>query len=173
MKNWETAQEQIESAKGPLPTNSEVFGLAGTIALERNEPDQAIDDFTEALTYNARNHEALLGLAQIAEQRGKWLEADGYYEKAADVMAANETALKAKIDEIEASDMLDSRKAKMIAKKNSQLRTSETIEGTACFNAAVVLFNAGRKDAARALAERAAEHPQFKERVAALLKTIK
>jgi len=173
LKNWETAQEQIESAKGPLPTNSEVFGLAGTIALERNEPDQAIADFTEALIYNARNHEALLGLARIAEQREKWLDADGYYEKAADVMAANEIDLKAKIEEIEASDMPDSRKVKMIAKKDFQLRMSETVEGTACFNAAVVLFNAGRKDAARTAAERAAQHSQFKERVAELLKTIK
>ena len=69
--------------------------------------------------------------------------------------------------------MPDSRKAKMIAKKDSQLRTSEMVEGTAYFNAAVVLFNAGRKDAARAAAGRAAEHPQFKERVAELLKTIK
>jgi tetratricopeptide (TPR) repeat protein len=173
LKNWEIAQEQIESAKGPLPTNSEVFGLAGTIALERNEPDQAIADYKEALTYNAGNDEALLGLARIAQQREKWMEADGYYEKAADVMAVNEIALKAKIEEIEASDMPDSRKAKMIAKKDSQLRTSEMVEGTAYFNAAVVLFNAGRKDAARAAAGRAAEHPQFKERVAELLKTIK
>ncbi|MCX6566420.1 MAG: tetratricopeptide repeat protein [Candidatus Aminicenantes bacterium] len=173
LKDLETAQEHIESAKGPLPTNSEVFGLAGMIALERNEPDRAETEFMEALVYDAGNHEALLGLARIAEQREKWTEAAGFYEKAAAVIETNEDVLKAKIEEIKAAAVPESRKAKLLARKDTQLRMSETVEAAAFFNAAVALSNAGRKDAARAMAERAAEHPQFKARVAEFLEKIK
>jgi tetratricopeptide (TPR) repeat protein len=173
LKDLEIAQEHIESAKGPLPTNTHVFGLAGTIAMELNEPDRAESDFREALVYDAANDEALLGLARIAERRQKWMEADGYYEKAADVLAANEAALKLKIDEITASAMPETRRAKMIAKKESQLRISETVRATAYFNAAVALANAGQKAKARTLAERAAERPQFKDRVVELLEKLK
>jgi len=173
LKDLEAARGFIESAKGPLPTNTHVFGLAGTIALDGNDPDRAEADFREALVYDPANDEALLGLARIAERREKWTEAAGFYEKTAAVMDGNKEILKAKIEEMNASSLPESRKAKMLAKKESQLRVSETVEGAALFNAAVAWANAGQPAAARTLAERAAEHPQFKDRVAELLEKIK
>lgn len=163
----------IESAKGPLPTNTQVFSLAGTIALERGDLDRAEKDFQEALVYNSGNDEALLGLARIAERRGLWPEAAGFYEKTITVMDANEEALKAKIEEIKTADLVESRRAKMLSAKEAQLRVSETVEAASCFNAAAAWANAGKLEAARALAGRAAEHPQFSERAAELLDKIK
>jgi tetratricopeptide (TPR) repeat protein len=173
LKDLGAAQVHIEAAKGTLPTNSEVFGLAGTIALELGDLDKAEKDFKEALVYNAGNHEAVFGLARIAEKREQWVESAGYFEKAAAILAANEANLKAKIEEIRVSPMPEARKAKMAAKKESQLRISEATRATAYYNAAAAWFNGGRTEAARKAAERAAEHPQLKARAAELLEKIK
>jgi len=173
LKDLPTAQIHIEAAKRTLPTNSEVFGLAGTIALENGELDRAEKDFKEALVYSAANHEAVFGLARISEKREKWAEAAGYFEKAAGILAANEGALKAKIEEIKSSNMPESRKAKMTAKKESQIRISEATRATAFYNAAASWVNGGQLDAARKAAGRAAEHPQLAAKAAELLEKIK
>lgn len=173
LKDLATAQIHIEAAKGTLPTNSEVFGLAGTIAREKGELDRAEKDFKEALVYNGSNHEAVFGLARIAEAREKWVEAAGYFEKAAGILAAGENGLKAKIEEIKASPMPESRKARMAAKKESQLRISEATKATAYYNAAASWVNGGRLDDARRSAELAGRHPQLAARVAELLEKIK
>jgi tetratricopeptide (TPR) repeat protein len=173
LKDDETAQFHIEESKGRLPMNSEVFGLAGTIALGKKEWDRAEKDYKEALTYNAMNHEALFGLAQVSEQRQKWEEAANYHEKAAGVMAANERSLNEKIVQIKASAMSEARKAKMLAKKEAQFRISQATKAMACYAGAVDWTNAGNYAAALGLAKRAAEHPQFKDRAAELLAKIK
>ncbi|MBN1940153.1 MAG: tetratricopeptide repeat protein [Candidatus Aminicenantes bacterium] len=173
LKDLGAAQVHIEAAKGTLPTNSEVFGLAGTIALEKGELDRAEKDFKEALVYNASNHEAVFGLARIAEKREKWTEAAGFFEKAAGILAAGENGLKAKIEEIRSSGMPESRKAKMAAKKESQLRISQATRATAHYNAAAAWYNGGDTEAARKAAERAAEHPQLKTKASELLEKIK
>lgn len=102
-----------------------------------------------------------------------WPEAAGFYEKMIVVMDQNQEALKAKIEEIKEADLVASRRAKMLAPKEAQLRTSETVEAASCFNAAVAWANAGKSEAARMLAGRAAKHPQFAERSAELLEMIK
>jgi len=61
----------------------------------------------------------------------------------------------------------------MLARRESQLRTAEIVAAAAAFNAAVAWANAGDTAAARAAAERAAGHPQFKERAVELLQRIK
>jgi len=167
------AREFVASAKGPMPTNTHVFSLAGTIAFESGDLDQAEKDFEEALTYNPGNDEGLLGLARVAERRGRWPDAAGFYEKTIEVMDANQEALKAKIEEINTADLVESRRAKMLAAKEAQLRTSETVEAASCFNAAAAWGNAGKTESARAMAKRAAEHPQFAERAAELLGKLK
>ncbi len=84
LKDLDSAQAHIEESKGRLPTNSEVFGMAGTIALEKSQYDRAEKEFQDALKYNAANIEALFGLGRINDQRGKWPDAAGYYEQAAE-----------------------------------------------------------------------------------------
>jgi tetratricopeptide (TPR) repeat protein len=173
LKDLETAQVHVEGSKGRLPTNSEVFGLAGTIALEKKETDRAEKEFTEALKHNSQNSEALFGLAHVAELRQKWPDAAGYYVKAAGVVAAGETSLRNKIVEIKASLMTEARKAKMLAKKETQIRIAQATRATAFMSGAVAWFNAGNPASARDLANRAAEHPQFKDQAAELLAKIK
>ncbi len=156
-----------------MPTNTHVFSLSGTLALEANEPAAAEADFQQAVEFDGANDEALLGLARIAERRERWTDAAGWYERTITAMEGKAEGLKAKIEEIAGSGLAAERKAGMLARRESQLRTAEIVAAAAAFNAAVAWANAGDTAAARAAAERAAGHPQFKERAVELLQRIK
>jgi len=69
LKDDDRAQANIEESKGRLPTNSEVYSLAGTIALERGEIDRAEKEYKDALKYGGSNTEALLGLGRLYAQK--------------------------------------------------------------------------------------------------------
>jgi tetratricopeptide (TPR) repeat protein len=173
LKDLDSAQAHIEESKGRLPTNSEVFGLAGTIALEKNQYDRAEKEFQEALKYNAANTEALFGLGRISDQRGKWLDAAGYYGQASECVGKSEAAILGRIDQIKAAVMGEDRRAAMLSRKESQLRITRATLAAACYDAAAGWVNAGFKERALPWAEKAAGHPQFKERAAALIAKIK
>ncbi len=173
LKDLDSAQAHIEESKGRLPTNSEVFGMAGTIALEKSQFDRAEKEFKEALKYNAANTEALFGLGRIKDHDGKWLAAAGYYEQAAEVVGKNEAAILARIDQIRAASLSEVRRTAMLAKKESQLRISRATLALACYNTAAAWVNGGLKERAVPWAEKAAGHPQFKDQAMALLAKIK
>jgi tetratricopeptide (TPR) repeat protein len=173
LQDLDRAQTHIEESKGRLPTNSEVFGLAGTIALEKGELDKAEKESKEALVYNSANSEALFNLGRLYAQKEKWADSGAYYEKAAAVFEKNEAAAFAKIEEIKGSLLSDERKARLLAKKDQQLKIIQATKATACYYAALSLANAGQKEKALDLAERAALHPQFKERAGELIAQIK
>ncbi len=166
------AQAHIEESKGRLPTSSEVFGLAGTIALELAQPDRAEKEFLKALEYGASNVEALFGLGRINDGRGRWSDAAGYYETASKVIGQREAEIEDKIAEIRAAPMAEPRRAAMLAKKEGQLRVTRATRATAYYDTAVAWFNAGAPGKAKPAAERAAAHPQFKDKAAVLLAKI-
>ena len=173
LKDPDAAQIHIEESKGRLPTNSEVFGLAGTIALEKNQYDRAEKEFKDALKYNAANTEALFGLGRISDHGGKWPEAARYYEQAAEVMGKNEATILARIEQIRSAPLSEARRAAMLSKKEGQLRMARATLGFACYNAAAAWVNGGLKERAVPWAEKAAGHPQFKDQANALLAKIK
>jgi tetratricopeptide (TPR) repeat protein len=173
LKGIEAAQKAIEESKTRLPMNSEVFGLAGTIALENGQLERAEKDFKEALRYNAGNLEALFGLARISDQRQAWKDSAGYYERAADKAALNETEILARIDQIKTADLDSVRRARMLARKEKQLETTRLTRAAAEFNAGAAWVNFGQKDRALPLLDRAGGHPQYKGRAAELKARIK
>jgi len=173
LKDNAAAQLHIEESKGRLPTNSEVYGLAGTIALEKGEAERAEREFLEALKYNAANTEALFGLGKISAAKLKWTDSAGYFEKAAAVVTQAEAAIAAKIEEIRAANMASDRKARLLAKKEQQLKVNQATRATADFEAAISFFNAGNAAKAAAHAKRASEHPQFKSAADEILNKIK
>ncbi|MGD0781873.1 MAG: tetratricopeptide repeat protein [Candidatus Aminicenantales bacterium] len=173
LKDLDSAQAHIEESKGRLPTNSEVFGLAGTIALEKTQYDRAEKEFQDALKYNAANTEALFGLGRINDQRGKWLDSAGYYERAAEQVGKSEAAIRNRIEQIKSAVLSEARRAAMLAKKESQLRGTRATLALACYNTAAALVNGGFQERAVPWAEKAAAHPQFRDQAAALLIKIK
>jgi len=176
LKDDAKAEAEIEQSKPRLPTNSEVFGLSGTIAFDRGELAKAEKEFLEALKYNGSNTEALFSLGRLYAQKEMWKESAGYYETSAGVFERNEGAIAEKIDQIKKSTLSEERKARLLAKKDQQLKITQATTATAFYNAAASLFNTkdpGLKAKVADLATRAAAHPQMKEKAEALLKHIK
>jgi len=173
LKDNDKAQFHIEESKGRLPTNSEVYGLAGTIAFDKGELDRAEKEFLKALEYNGRNTEALYSLGKLYGQREKWSDSANYYRVAALIFEQNENAIAAKISEIKNSKLSEERKSKMAARKEHQLKITQATKATAFYNAAASYYNAGQKSMALEMAGRAAVHPQFKEKAEELIKQIK
>lgn len=172
LKDNDNAQLHIEESKGRLPTNGEVFSLAGTIAFEKNEIDKAEKEFLESLKYGG-NTEALFGLGKVYAQKQKWLDSALYYSHATVAVGQSESVVAERIKQIKNSTLAEERKAKMIAKKEQQLKILAATKATGYYDAAVGYFNAGRGSLALEMAEKAASHPQFKEAAAELIKKIK
>ena len=172
LKDNDNAQLHIEESKGRLPTNGEVFSLAGTIAFEKNEIDKAEKEFLESLKYGG-NTEALFGLGKVYGQKQKWLDSGLFYSKATVAVGQSESIAAERIRQIKVSTLAEERKARMIAKKEQQLKILAATKATGYYDAAVGYFNAGRGSQALEMAEKAASHPQFKEAAADLIKKIK
>ena len=176
LKDDAKAEAEIEQSKPRLPTNSEVFGLSGTIAFDRGELAKAEKEFLEALKYNGSNTEALFSLGRLYAQKEMWKESADYFETSAHVFERNEGVIVEKIDQIKKSTLSEERKARLLVKKDQQLKITQATKATAFYNAAAGFLNtrdSGLKAKAADLATRAAAHSQTKEKAEALLKQIK
>jgi hypothetical protein len=83
-----------------------------------------------------------------------------------------EKGLEARVAEIAASTMAPERKARLAARKKAQAAALRATLATSQYNGAAGYHNAGSFDRALDLARRAAAHPAFAERAAALIKLI-
>jgi tetratricopeptide (TPR) repeat protein len=173
LKRDPEALGHIDEAKGRLPTDSEVFGLAGTLSLELGDLDRAEKDFLESLKYKASNTESLFGLGTVLGRRDRWEESGAFYEKAGQAFESAETALKTKIEDIRTSALSEERKGRLIRKREAQLERTRLLEATAYYDAAAAFANAGLKEKARAAAAKAAGHPALKQKTEELLRSIK
>ncbi len=173
LKRDPEALRHIDEAKSRLPTNSEVFGLAGTLSLDLGELDRAEKDFLESLKYNAANTESLFGLGTVTGRRDRWGESGAYYEKAGQAFESAETALKTKIEDIRNSTLSEDRKGRLIRKREAQLERTRLAEATAYYDAAAAYVNAGLKDKAVEAATKAAAHPALKKKIEELLRSVK
>ena len=84
-----------------------------------------------------------------------------------------EAALEQKMAEIRGSTLSEERKARLLLKKESQLRIFQATRATSYYNAAAGFYNAGQKEKALAAAEKASFHPSLKEKAQELIAQIK
>lgn len=173
LKRDPEALRHIDEAKGRLPTNSEVFGLAGTLSLDLGELDRAEKDFLESLKYNEANTESLFGLGTLTGRNDRWGESGAYYEKAGRAWESTGAALQTKIEDIKNSALSVDRKGRLLRKREAQLERTRLAEATSYYDAAAAYGNAGLKDRAVAAATKAAAHPALKQKTGELLRTIK
>jgi tetratricopeptide (TPR) repeat protein len=173
LKDNEKARLRIEESERLLPTDSEVFGLAGTIALENNDLKAAEKDFIESIRFNGRNINAILGLGQVYAQEQKWLESASFYSSAAKLALQRENELTEFLNQIEKSALVKERKVILIAKKEQKIKNLEATEAASYYNASTGFFKAGQKRQALEMALKAAVHPEYKEMAEKLIKQIK
>jgi len=167
------ALAEIDQAKSRLPTNSEVFGLSGTVALEMGELERAEKDFLESLQYNASNTESLFGLGSLKARTGRWTESAGFFEKAAGIVDGALVSAREKSEEIRASDLPAGRKDRLIQRNARKQESLLLSRATAYYGAAAGRFNAGDAAGAEGPAKIAADHPSYKSKADELLSQIR
>ena len=163
----------IDEAKSRLPTNTHVFSLAGKIAAELGSAEKAEKDFREAVSLDQGNTDALFGLGALLSRQSRWPEAGEFYEKASAAYDAEAAAIGAAIKDLEKATISPDRKARLLQRRSAQLERSRIESATSAYNAAAAYINAGMPGKARDAAAKAADHPVFKDRVQALLLSIK
>jgi tetratricopeptide (TPR) repeat protein len=173
LRDRERAEHCIEESKGRLPTDSEVYCLAGTLALESNMLDKAEKEFIESLRFNGRNVAAVMGLAEVNARQKKWLDSATLYEHAIKAVRQRDSELAEIIKRIQGSRLEAERKKRILVKKEQQRRALEENEATACYEAAVGYANGGQKVHALEMGARAAAYPQFREAAEKLMNGIR
>jgi tetratricopeptide (TPR) repeat protein len=173
LKENAAAEANIEEAKGRLPTSSEVFTLAGLIAMERENLAEAERDFQEALRYKPDNSDVLYNLGGLSARKDDWPNSGLFFEKAGFAYESEGATLREKIAQVEGSTLAPQRKERLVRKKRARLERLLLSQSTAFYNAAAGYFNSGQKYKALEMAARAVEHPALREKAEELMTGIK
>ena len=166
------ARDNIEQAGHYLYGHYEVSSLAGVIAYKQALQEDAEKHFREALRIKCDECESLYYLGKIFTDRKEWKTSGLYFAQAADCHEKTEAALRLKITELENSDMSEARKNKLILRKKTQVLQTRQTKATCLYNAAAGYFNGSELEKALALAQKAAQHPAFKEKAEELVNNI-
>jgi hypothetical protein len=173
LKQYEAADIDLAAARKYLPMDPFVDKLTGLVALARQDVPRAEREFRLAVAHfegrKARDCDSGYYLASTLVMQKEWPEAATIFEKAEPCYALDEDALKKRIVEIQASELPDERKVRLVAAKERDIAALRLQQGRSAFNAAVALANQGLLDKARPFADRAAAHPELKELVQPLL----
>jgi tetratricopeptide (TPR) repeat protein len=173
LENLDEAWENIEKAKNYFVGYSQVLSLAGIIAFKKENLVVAEENLKEALKLDPSNCEASYYLGKVYSVYQDWKESGIYFEKAALCNEGKEKKLKDKIKQIENSDFSEERKVRLIKKKRIQLRKTILTKATFFYNAAAGYYNAGMKEQALSLAQKATLHSALKEKAEELILKIK
>ncbi len=172
LKDVETAWSDVLQAKKYLPTDGAVAKLTGQIALARNEPARAEEEFRIAIKYNDKDSDAWFYLGSVVSTFKRWKEAAGCFESAEPLYAKDESRLRAKVTEIAESKLPDERKARLTATKQRQIAATVLQQARSAFSAAAGYFNCGEFEKARLLAERAAANPDMADSAKKILERL-
>ncbi len=173
LENLDEAWENIEKAKNYVIGYAEVLSLAGIIAFKKEKLKVAEENLKEALKLDRSDCEAFYYLGKVYAVYQDWKKSGDYYEKAALCNEGKEKNLNERIKKIENSDFSEERKLRLIKKKRIQLRKTVLTKATFFYNAAAGYFNAGMKEQALNLAQKASLHSALKEKAEELILKIK
>jgi len=173
LESLHEAWGNIEKAKNYFVGYSQVLSLAGIIAFKKENLEVAEENLKEALELDRSNCEASYYLGKVYAVYQDWKESGIYFEKAALCNEGKEKKLEDKIKEIENSDFSEERKVRLIKKKRIQLKKTVLTKATFFYNAAAGYFNAGMKEQALSLAQKATLHSALKEKAEELILNIK
>lgn len=166
------ARNNIEQAEHYLYGHYEVSSLAGVIAYKQGLLKDAENHLKEALRLNKDDCESYYYLGKIFADWKDWKTSGLHYAQAAVCHEKTEIALRLKIEEIENSPMSQARKDKLILRKKTQIVQTRQTKATCQYNAAAVYFNSGELNKALSQAQKAAQHPTFKEKAEELANSI-
>ncbi len=169
----EEARREIEAAKIFLVGVADVATLSGIIAYKQGRLDDAERDLRQALDLDPAASDAAFHLGKLYADRKDWLNSAIYFSGAAGTLEDRERGLEKKIEEIEASEMPQDRRVRMVVRKKVQIMAVQATKATAQYNGAAGYHNAGSFERALDLARLAAGHPAFADKAAELIKLIR
>lgn len=173
LENLDEAWENIEKAKNYFVGYSQVLSLAGVIEFKKGNLDAAEENLKEALKLDPSNCEASYYLGKVYAAYQDWKESGVHFGKSAFCNEGEEKKLEDKIKKIENSDFSEERKKRLIRKKRIQLKKTVLTKATFFYNAAAGYFNAGMKEQALNLAQKATLHSALKKKAEELILKIK
>lgn len=94
-KNSSLSNRAIANLKDAVrenPDNPSVYILLGDAYRDTGKPSEAIKQYEKALELEADHPVALSGLAMVAMQQEEWRTAEGYWQKAIEVLGENKFA---------------------------------------------------------------------------------
>ncbi len=168
----ENAWENIENSKKYLIGYGQVYSLAGTIAFNQKEIDEAEKNFLEACKQDASNGDPPYYMGKIKAIREDWMNSGVYFKRAGGNYQIKEELIQKRIREIENSSFSEDRKKKHLARKKAQLNKLQLTKATAWYNAAAGYYNAGMKQEALELVQKAASHTALRAKAQELLNLI-
>ena len=168
----ENAWENIENSKKYLIGYGQVYSLAGIIAFNQKNLDEAENNFFEACKQDASNGDSPYYMGKIKAIREDWLNSGVYFERASSNYQIKEEFIQKRIKDIENSAFSEERKKKHVARKKNQLSKLQLTKATAWYNAAAGYYNAGMKEKALELVQKAASHSALKDKAQELLDLI-
>lgn len=171
-RDLEAAAAEVLLAKGPLPTSAEVFALSGLVELERGNVDAAEQDLLVSVEYNGADPEVMFNLGKVHALKSRWMDSAVVYRTAGFLFGENAKSLTAKMSEVRESRLSEARKARLLRKKELQVRQAEVSRATSFFNAAAGFANSGNFILALAAAGDAAVHPAMAGRAGELISLI-
>lgn len=168
LERFDEAWDDIEKA-AQLLINSDVPKLAGLIAINRRDYDNARARLELAIQRRATGCDAVYYLQAVHAQQRVWEPAAQIAERATACLDREMVGLQQEIAEISAGDAPEARKASQVARRQRQFDADGRNRVLAIFNAAVANFNLRRNDVARRWAEQVENDPQIGERAKEIL----
>src|SRR5882724_2875915 len=82
LKNYDAARQDFLAAREITPTSSDVYNNLAGLAMAENKPDEAISSYESALSNDATNYNALIGLTTLYSRQGQFDKAHAQIDKA-------------------------------------------------------------------------------------------
>ena len=160
----EPAWTDIEQARTTL-YNTNVYGLAGRIAFDRQALDTARPLLEKAVELSDGNCNAAWFLGLLHSTQERWLAGGAAFEAAetcyrADVVRAQNERQRAAAEA--AGD--EAARAELQARADASMRVAERQAALSAYNAAFNLVRGGEPARSRILLDRAAQHPEVSDR---------
>ena len=168
----EPARADIEEAKN-YRTDSEVFKLSGVIALDQGRLAYARLELETAINRNADDCDASFHLGRVHIAETRWPDTGRAFGTATQCYSDAEAQRVADLEQLRRDPaMPEDRRARLVARRETELVTVRRQAAASAYNAALGHFNARTPAEARRFAEEASSHPDFAERATSLLSLI-
>jgi len=172
LKQDESAWTEVEEASKSL-ANADVPKLAGIIAINRRDFTLARQRLELSLQRRRADCETAYYLQSVLSEQRDWADAARVAADAGTCFEAQDASILEELATVRASLMTPERRARLIARRESQLASDTRMRATSWFNAAAASFNLARPTEARRFAEKVADDVFYGERARSLLEKLK